>query len=1254
MNGGDAIEFDVERFQTIRQLGVGGMGVVYEVLDRQRNVRVALKTLIKADAASIYRFKREFRALADITHPNLISLYELMSTDRRWFFTMELLDGLDFVRHMRDSGETAASMRPADYLDSTVVDPTSSMSPRRGTASAPRDFDKLRAGLRQLAEGVAALHAAGKVHRDIKPSNVLVCRDGRVVLLDFGLISDAPLALGEGSTVGHFAGTPPYMSPEQLARRAVGPESDWYSVGLVLYQALTGTVPHVDCDSILQLAERRQREPAPSPRALCPDVPADLDELCAALLAPDATRRPTDEAMLRRVASDAPATVSPTRATSSIFVGREAELRALSEASAAARQQRVVVHIWGESGIGKSAVLDHFLQEQAQAHPTSTVTLRARCYERESMPYKALDPLVDSLCRHLGRLDPREVRTLLPRHLWALAQLFPVLERIDGAPSFPPADAALPEPREVRRLALLALRDLLSRIAARQRVVLAIDDLQWGDADSGALLSEALFGDGEPMSLMLVLACRGEDRARSPFLGAFRVARNVDVRHVELGPLPPAETRELARRLLGATDGVVGHAAQLAHTVARESGGVPLFVGELMHFLPSLQAEATDRAISFEKMLAQRLETLSPSERRLLEVVAVASRPLGEEVAASAAELTAEARQATFDRLRAAKLIRKSADGVVVETFHDRIREALLKRLDGAVLRAHHRRLAQALESSAHVDPELLAAHYVAAHEAENAGVYALRAADQAMAALAFDRAVRLYRLALDLLPAGDGERPRLHVGLADALSYIGRCSEAAVSYLKAAELAGADQSRTLRRLAAEQLLKSGHLDEGFDVMRDLLASLGVPLPETRRRAILGVLGKRAWLRTAGLGFRRLGSSTLSALEADRIDTCWGLGTYLSSIDPIRGAYFQASSLLLSLRAGDKFRITRALSSEAAYYSLRGESGRAYVDQLLDLARELAKEIDRPYTFAFIDLVEGIIAFMCEERWQKSFDLCQRAEAVFRERCRGASWEITNGQFFSLNALMVQGKLSALASRLPAALAIARDLGDLFADSFLRFRFSSIIWLATDQTAHAHEENEQLRARFSARDFYIQHYWDRHADVQLLIYTGDGERAWSLTQDLWQTLKKSLLLRTQFHRIDALFLHARGALAAAEQLPSGSERDELVRVAARDAAKLAGHQPVRARSMAQLVRAGIAALAGDVDRATLSLYAAADGFDAASMGLHAAICRRRYGELVGGDRGSAMVAAADAWMENEQIKSPTRFARLYAPGFASP
>ena len=219
------------RFRMMRRLGAGGMGVVYEVHDRIRDEVVALKTLLRTGAEDLYRLKREFRSLADVVHPNLACLYELFVEDERCFFTMELVSGVTFVDYARSTGSI------------------------RGCR------ERLIPALRQLIDGVSALHRRGKLHRDIKPSNVLVTPEGRVVILDFGLIAELMPDSGEASYVS--GGTPAYMAPEEVSGARPSEAGDWYGIGVTLYEALTETVPFADSPSELLLHKITIDPPAP-------------------------------------------------------------------------------------------------------------------------------------------------------------------------------------------------------------------------------------------------------------------------------------------------------------------------------------------------------------------------------------------------------------------------------------------------------------------------------------------------------------------------------------------------------------------------------------------------------------------------------------------------------------------------------------------------------------------------------------------------------------------------------------------------------------------------------------------------------------------------------------------------------------------------------------------------------------------------------------------------------------------------------
>ncbi len=231
------------------------------------------KTLRHLTASSLVRFKREFRALQGLDHPNVVSLGELISEAGGWFYSMEFIEGVDILNYVRPelawrSSDVVPSAPPTDALDSLRY----VRLPGRASGEGAPLFDemRLRESLRQLASALAAIHEAGLVHRDIKPSNVIVTAQGRVVLVDFGVVGDVRDDL---STTGgrRMVGTPLYMAPEQAMMATVGPEADMYGFGVVLHEALTGTLPF-DGSRLQVLLEKQQHEP-PAPATIAPGNP---------------------------------------------------------------------------------------------------------------------------------------------------------------------------------------------------------------------------------------------------------------------------------------------------------------------------------------------------------------------------------------------------------------------------------------------------------------------------------------------------------------------------------------------------------------------------------------------------------------------------------------------------------------------------------------------------------------------------------------------------------------------------------------------------------------------------------------------------------------------------------------------------------------------------------------------------------------------------------------------------------------------
>ena len=188
--------------------------------------------------------------------------------------------------------------------------------------------------------------------------------------------------------------------------------------------------------------------------------------------------------------------------------------------------------------------------------------LEGRCYERESVPYKALDGVVDSLTKYLMSLPEAKAEALMPREVLALARLFPVMLQVDCVFNAPQREQEIPDPFTLRRKAFAALRELLGRISDRQPLVLYIDDLQWSDADSTTLLEDLLRPPDAP-PLLLLSSFRSEDIQTKPFLKSLlEKAGTESCREVLVGRLSKTESLALVRDMLGSTLPRSNHSAK--------------------------------------------------------------------------------------------------------------------------------------------------------------------------------------------------------------------------------------------------------------------------------------------------------------------------------------------------------------------------------------------------------------------------------------------------------------------------------------------------------------------------------------------------------------------------------------------------------------------------------------------------------------------------------------------------------------------
>ncbi|MGF1580606.1 MAG: protein kinase [Gemmataceae bacterium] len=814
------------------ELGRGGMGVVFRARHELQGNEVALKTLPHVDGNALHLFKREFRALADTNHPNLIGLHTLEADGGHWFFTMDLLGGEDFLSYVRPAGDVNEA--------------------------------RLRSSLAQLIAGVMALHGRNIVHRDLKPSNVMVLPNGHVVILDFGLV----LGFEEGGASQNIGivGTPRYMAPEQVGGQRITAASDWYAVGVMLYEALTGDAPFAG--SLSEVLHGKQRLDPPS---LPQDdrIPVDLADLCMDLLARDPERRPDALAIANTITTHQVPIEPGSGPSSQALVGREPQLATLQSAYASFTQDQspIPLFIHGRSGEGKTTLAEQFLEPLRNSE--NLVILSGRCYDRESVPFKALDSLIDALSAFMQSLSVPEVECLLPDDSYFLRQVFPVMERVPAISTIPKTNLSGLDDQQIRHRAFSAFRELLYRLSRTRPLILFVDDLQWGDADSADVLFEVLRPPTAP-KIFFIGTYRSDEAEKSPFLHEWQSLKqqhglDLNQRDVSVAPLGLEECTQLMIGMLHQDSDLIRRRTLQFHA---QTGGNPFLLTELIGcFDPETDSF---EAMEMDEMLARKLGRLPPEAQPLLDILAVSGQTMSAEELAQATGLDGFP-AATLTRMRNERIVRMIGNDSrqLIDTYHDRIRETVLDNLATSDRQDLHRDLAetivrrvggipedlsQAMErgefpESDFTNPRIydLSYHFNAAGERTRAWKYAVLGGKQAVRQYALDVAAKQFRIAANNAPnTPETIRCNILVNYGECLLFLGHFVEAKGKLEEATPLAKDPITlATIEGLQSELALRMGQVKTSMALRESSLRRLGHYIPKSTLGWVWGIA--REW-----------------------------------------------------------------------------------------------------------------------------------------------------------------------------------------------------------------------------------------------------------------------------------------------------------------------------------------------------------------------------------------------------------------------
>lgn len=743
----DPLPLNLGCFLLLRLLGRGGMGYVHAALDLRSTAQVAVKTMRRVDAWSIYRFIEEFRWLSQLSHPHLVKLYDAFCDGEMRYFSMELVEGKMIRDWFRMSAQRLES-----------------------------HWEKLSNVLGQLASAVDYLHVHQVIHCDLKCSNMMITANRRAVLLDLGL------AIRAGQD-NRLVGTLQYMAPEVIRGGSASFASDWYSFGVMIFEVLTDTFPPIEVEPSESAPDSTTYQlDLAQVLSLLDGCPDGLAQLCIDLLQSDPAQRPKGSEVVQRLSGNKqPWSADETR---QLCWGRDQELQELNCAVRYDSRTSLVI-LRAEAGSGKTTLLNHWLRTLPEL---DNLLLSVQCYRQDHTPFRLLNAIVQELTVAVPRLAVASWEPALEKLADEICVLFPQIQQLSARDVKPRRSVAVhghtaqlppPDQAAAEDASLGSLVQWLLQLSHHRRLVICVDDAQWADLESLRTLKHLLDHSGRFQGTLVLIDESKTTRLHDVFSAAPRrgplersqndvletdptaplpSSTSADcvpcvITQIDLAPLDQPTCRAVLDRW--SSNGPVPMSPVVAEDITHRCCGNPFLLREIfrayVHHVATQGAAGEDWLPGdLPSSTSRRFSVLPHAAENILQYLAVAGLAMSFYQLQMVSRILPDELQRLLEWLASQGWISSSSNALDadIEIANENFRQAILQSIAPERIHRRHYRLARALSCETPPLWTRIGNHYWEAGHFREASACYMEAVRKAHAAGDWEEALQLFQRA--------------------------------------------------------------------------------------------------------------------------------------------------------------------------------------------------------------------------------------------------------------------------------------------------------------------------------------------------------------------------------------------------------------------------------------------------------------------------------------------------------------------------